>query len=170
MIMERGFFWKPKRGKKDFLWNDKEYKSYLAHARIYAESGNTLRNRTPFLSLPFYDTAEEHPTTQTILKGPAFIDLAWAGNCGLQGTYDLSNVSYASFSFSKMFGIQYHRIGILYSKTPIKHFEMYNLFLLVLLFFLVFFNSFPALPVYLTLECRKCALFKLRLGGVELIL
>ena len=105
---------------------DKEYKSYLAHARIYAESGNTLRKRTPFLSLPFYDTAEEHPTTQTILKGPAFIDLAWAGNCGLQGTYDLSNVSYASFSFSKMFGIQYHRIGILYSKTPIKHFEMYK--------------------------------------------
>jgi hypothetical protein len=38
--------------------------------------------------------------------------------------FDLSKVKYAAFSFSKCFGVQYHRIGIAYSKVPIKTLEL----------------------------------------------
>ena len=55
-----------------------------------------------------------------------FVDLAWAGGSGLKKTYDLSKVGYVAFSFSKMYGIQFHRVGILFSKKPIKTLEMFK--------------------------------------------
>ena len=92
-----------------------------------AKSNIGLRNRTNYLSLPFYNTANEHEKTDDLLKQEnTFVDLAWAGGSGLKKTYDLSKVSYASFSFSKMFGIQYHRVGISFSKKPIRTLEMYK--------------------------------------------
>ena len=35
-------------------------------------------------------------------------------------------MGYVAFSFSKMFGIQYHRVGILFSKKPINTLEMFK--------------------------------------------
>ena len=104
-----------------------DYPAYVEHAKILAKSNIGLRNRTNYLSLPFYNTANEHEKTDDLLKQEnTFVDLAWAGGSGLKKTYDLSKVSYASFSFSKMFGIQYHRVGISFSKKPIRTLEMYK--------------------------------------------
>ena len=70
--------------------------------------------------MPFCRTGDVHPDTCHILEKPSLVDLAWAGNSGVEDTFDLSKVKYVAFSFSKCFGVQYHRIGIAYSKTPIK--------------------------------------------------
>ena len=70
--------------------------------------------------------SSEHPQTKSLLEENSFVDLAWAGGSGLKKTYDLSKVGYVAFSFSKMFGIQYHRIGILFSKKPINTLEMFK--------------------------------------------
>lgn len=108
------------------LVNKMEYPGYMCQAKVARESNIGLRNHTKFLSLPFYNTADEHPSTEETLKEKAFIDLAWAGGSGLQKTYDVGNTEYVAFSFSKTFGIQYHRIGILFSKKPIGTFEMFK--------------------------------------------
>ena len=99
--------------------NKDDYPGYMCQAIAFKDSLITLRNRTKFLSLPYYNTADEHPDTIETLQEKSFIDLAWAGGSGLQKTYDVGKTEYVSFSFSKMFGIQYHRIGILFSKKPI---------------------------------------------------
>ncbi|MDB4335690.1 hypothetical protein OAA03_00355 [bacterium] len=103
-----------------------DYPGYIAQYLMLRKAGIALTNRIPFISLPFYDTADEHPQTETILEENAFVDLAWAGGSGLKKTYDLSKVGYVAFSFSKMFGIQYHRVGILFSKKPINTLEMFK--------------------------------------------
>jgi len=106
--------------------NKDDYPGYMCQAIAFKDSLITLRNRTKFLSLPYYNTADEHPDTIETLQEKSFIDLAWAGGSGLQKTYDVGKTEYVSFSFSKMFGIQYHRIGILFSKKPIKTFDMFK--------------------------------------------
>ena len=103
-----------------------EYPGFMAQAKEYIKGKLYLRNRTKFLSLPFYNTGEEHETTSETLNEYSFVDLAWAGGSGIKKTYDLSKVGYVAFSFSKMFGIQYHRVGILFSKKPIETFEIYK--------------------------------------------
>ena len=105
---------------------DNEYPGYFAQAKEFAKSRIVLRNKTTFLSLPFYDTADEHMITDKALQEESFIDLAWAGGSGLKKTFDLGKVGYVAFSFSKMYGIQYHRVGILFSKKPLNTFEMYK--------------------------------------------
>ena len=101
-----------------------EYIAYPAHARVLRQAGIKLENRINILSLPFCRTGGIHPETYNILKKPSLVDLAWAGNSGVEETFDLSKVKYAAFSFSKCFGVQYHRIGIAYSKVPIGTFEL----------------------------------------------
>ena len=106
--------------------NEFEYPGIFAQAKEYAKSGIVLRNRTKFLSLPFYNDGEEHENTEITLKENSFVDLAWAGGSGIKKTFDLSQVGYVAFSFSKMFALQYHRIGILFSKKPVKTFDIYK--------------------------------------------
>ena len=95
-----------------------EYGAYMCQAKAFKKANIQLNNRTKFLSLPFYNTGDEHSSTKDTLEENSFIDLAWAGGSGLKKTYDISKVGYVAFSFSKMFGIQYHRVGILFSKKP----------------------------------------------------
>jgi len=104
-----------------------DYPGYIAQYLMIRKAGIRCTNNTPFISLPFYDTADEHPQTQSLLEQNTFVDLAWAGGSGLKKTYDLSKVGYVAFSFSKMYGIQFHRVGILFSKKPIKTLEMFKL-------------------------------------------
>ena len=101
-----------------------EYIAYPAHARALVKSGVKLDNKTDIISLPFCRTGNIHPETCKILEKPSLVDLAWAGNSGIKETFDLSKVKYATFSFSKCFGVQYHRIGIAYSKVPIQTLEL----------------------------------------------
>ena len=103
-----------------------EYGAYMCQAKAFKKANIQLNNRTKFLSLPFYNTGDEHSSTKDTLEENSFIDLAWAGGSGLKKTYDISKVGYVAFSFSKMFGIQYHRVGILFSKKPIDTFEIYK--------------------------------------------
>ena len=103
-----------------------DYPGYIAQYLMIRKAGIRCTNNTPFISLPFYDTADEHPQTQSLLEQNTFVDLAWAGGSGLKKTYDLSKVGYVAFSFSKMYGIQFHRVGILFSKKPIKTLEMFK--------------------------------------------
>jgi hypothetical protein len=106
--------------------NVSEYPGYMCQAKEFFKSNISLKNKTNFLSLPFYNTADEHENTKNILTKNSFIDLAWAGGSGVKQIYDLSKVGYVAFSFSKMYGIQYHRVGILFSKKRIGTFEMYK--------------------------------------------
>ena len=101
-----------------------EYIAYPAYARVMLKSGIKLDNKIDVISLPFCRTGDIHPNTCQILEKPSLVDLAWAGNSGVKETFDLSKVKYAAFSFSKCFGVQYHRIGIAYSKVPIKTLEL----------------------------------------------
>ena len=94
-----------------------EYIAYPAYARVMLKSGIKLDNKIDVISLPFCRTGDIHPNTCQILEKPSLVDLAWAGNSGVKETFDLSKVKYAAFSFSKCFGVQYHRIGIAYSKV-----------------------------------------------------
>ena len=103
-----------------------EYPGYFAHAKVFRENGLVLRNRIKVLSLPFYNSGLEHPTTTETLEENSFIDCAWAGGSGIKKTYDVSKVGYVAFSFSKMFALQYHRVGILFSKKPVKTFDIYK--------------------------------------------
>ena len=103
-----------------------DYPGYIAQYLMIRKAGIRCTNNTPFISLPFYDTADEHPQTQSLLEQNTFVDLAWAGGSGLKKTYDLSKVGYVAFSFSKMYGIQFHRVGILFSKKPIKTLEKFK--------------------------------------------
>ena len=64
-----------------------------------------LKNKVDVISLPFCRTADIHPKTCEILEKPSLVDLAWAGNSGIKETFDLSKVDYATFSFSKCFGV-----------------------------------------------------------------
>ena len=52
--------------------------------------------------------------------------MIWAGGSGIKKTYDVSKVGYVTFSFSKMFSLQYHRIGILFSKKLVQSLEIYK--------------------------------------------
>ena len=97
-----------------------EYIAYPAYGRLFMKAGIKLENNIDVISLPFCRTGNVHPDTCHILEKPSLVDLAWAGNSGVEDTFDLSKVAYVAFSFSKCFGVQYHRIGIAYSKTPIK--------------------------------------------------
>ena len=101
-----------------------EYIAYPAYGRILMKAGIKLKNNINVISLPFCKTGNIHPDTYNILDKPSLVDLAWAGNSGVEETFDLSKVKYAAFSFSKCFGVQYHRIGIAYSKVPIKTLEL----------------------------------------------
>jgi len=101
-----------------------EYIAYPAYARVLLKSGIKLENKINVISLPFCRTGDIHPETCHILEKPSLVDLAWAGNSGVKETFDLSKVKYVAFSFSKCFGVQYHRIGIAYSKVPIKTLEL----------------------------------------------
>ena len=101
-----------------------EYIAYPAYARVLLKSGIKLENKIDVISLPFCRTGDVHPDTCHILDKPSLVDLAWAGNSGVKETFDLSKVKYVAFSFSKCFGVQYHRIGIAYSKVPIKTLEL----------------------------------------------
>ena len=66
-----------------------EYPGYFAHAKVFRENGLVLRNRIKVLSLPFYNSGLEHPTTTETLEN-SFIDCAWAGGSGIKKTYDVS--------------------------------------------------------------------------------
>ena len=101
-----------------------EYIAWPAYGRLFMNAGIKLENNINIISLPFCQTGDIHPDTYDILKKPSLVDIAWAGNSGIKETFDLSKVAYTAFSFSKCFGVQYHRIGIAYSKTPIKTFEL----------------------------------------------
>ena len=101
-----------------------EYIAYPAYARVLLKSGIKLDNKIDVISLPFCRTGNIHPETCNILEKSSLVDLAWAGNSGVKETFDLSKVKYDAFSFSKCFGVQYHRIGIAYSKVPIKTLEL----------------------------------------------
>ena len=103
---------------------EKEYKAYAGYAKLFMKTGIRLKNKIDVISLPFCRTGDIHPETCNILEKPSLVDLAWAGNSGVKETFDLSKVAYTAFSFSKCFGVQYHRIGIVYSKTPIYTFEL----------------------------------------------
>jgi|TARA_B100001094_G_scaffold301759_1_gene328337 hypothetical protein len=103
-----------------------EYPGYFAHAKVLRESNIELKNRIKVLSLPFYNSGLEHPTTIKTLEENSFIDCAWAAGSGIKKTYDVSKVGYVAFSFSKMFGMQYHRVGILFSKKPVKTLDIYK--------------------------------------------
>ena len=104
--------------------HEKEYSAYNAHASAYIRSGVKLKNKVDVVSLPFCRTADIHPKTCEILDKPSLVDLAWAGNSGIKETFDLSKVDYATFSFSKCFGVHYHRIGISFSKKPIETLDL----------------------------------------------
>ena len=104
--------------------HEKEYSAYNAHASAYIRSGVKLKNKVDVISLPFCRTADIHPKTCEILEKPSLVDLAWAGNSGIKETFDLSKVDYATFSFSKCFGVHYHRIGISFSKRPIETLDL----------------------------------------------
>ena len=108
------------------LIQENEYPVYTAQAKVLRESNIPLKNRTKFLSLPFYYSGKEHDTTQETLEENSFIDCAWAGGSGIEKTYDVSKVGYVAFSFSKMYSLQYHRLGILFSKKPVKTFDIYK--------------------------------------------
>ena len=99
---------------------ENEYSAYFAHAKTYIRSGVKLDNKVDVISLPFCRTADIHPKTCEILDKPSWVDLAWAGNSGIKETFDLSKAEYVTFSFSKCFGVQYHRIGICFSKKPVE--------------------------------------------------
>ena len=101
-----------------------DYQAFSANASAYIRSGIKLNNKINVITLPFCKTADIHPKTCEILDTPCWVDLAWAGNSGIKETFDLSKAEYASFSFSKCFGVQYHRIGICFSKKPIKIMEL----------------------------------------------
>ena len=101
-----------------------EYVAYSSYAGVLLKSGIKLQNKIDVISLPFCRNGDIHPETYNILEKPSLVDLAWAGNSGIKETFDLSKVKYAAFSFSKCFGVQYHRIGIAYSKVPIKTLEL----------------------------------------------
>ena len=103
---------------------ENEYKAYAGYAKLFMKKGIRLKNKIDVISLPFCRTGDIHPETCNILEKPSLVDLAWAGNSGVKETFDLSKVAYTAFSFSKCFGVQYHRIGIVYSKTPIYTFEL----------------------------------------------
>lgn len=105
---------------------ENEYPAYMAHAKVFRETGLVLRNRIKVLSLPFYYSGQEHPTTIETLEENSFIDCAWAGGSGIDKTYDVSKVGYVAFSFSKMYSLQYHRLGILFSKKPVKTLDIYK--------------------------------------------
>ena len=40
----------------------------MAHAKVFRENGLVLRNRIKVLSLPFYNSGQEHPTTAETLE------------------------------------------------------------------------------------------------------
>ena len=101
-----------------------EYIAYPAYARVMMKSGIKLNNKIDVISLPFCRTGDIHSKTYDILDKPSLVDLAWAGNSGVKETFDLSKAKYVAFSFSKCFGVQYHRIGIAYSKKPINTLEL----------------------------------------------
>ena len=45
-----------------------DYPGYIAQYIMLTKAGIMNKNRTPFISLPFYDTADEHPQTKNLLK------------------------------------------------------------------------------------------------------
>ena len=114
----------PDHNLRPITHHKKEYSAYKAHAGEYIKSGVKLDNKVDVISLPFCRTADIHPKTCEILDKPSLVDLAWAGNSGIKETFDLSKVDYATFSFSKCFGVHYHRIGISFSKKPIETLDL----------------------------------------------
>lgn len=105
---------------------DQEYPGYMYKAQICLKNNIKLPNKIPVISLPFYATADIHEKTCEILEQDSIIDLAWASNYKERKEFDLSKAKYLAFSFSKTFGIQYHRIGICFSKEPIWSLEVYH--------------------------------------------
>lgn len=103
-----------------------EYPGYMYKAQICLKNNIKLSNKISVISLPFYSTAEIHTSTQEVIDNEGIIDLAWASNYKLKKHFDLSKSKYLAFSFSKTFGIQYHRIGICFSKEPIWSLEVYH--------------------------------------------
>jgi len=103
-----------------------EYPGYMYKAQICIKSGILLKNKIPVISLPFYATANIHDKTEEIISQDSIVDLAWAGNYKLNRTFDISKSKYVAYSFSKTFGIQYHRLGVVFSKEPILSLEVYH--------------------------------------------
>jgi hypothetical protein len=106
---------------------DGEYPGYSYKAQICLKSGISLPNNLKVLSVPFYKNASIHDQTYDIISDQnSIIDLAWCCNFKEKLSLDISNAGYAAYSFSKTFGIQYHRIGLCFSKKPIYTFEIYH--------------------------------------------
>lgn len=103
-----------------------EYPGYHYKAQICIENGIKLENRIPVISLPFYSNAEIHPKTNEIISQNSIVDLAWSSNYANTGEFNLSNSKYVVYSFSKTFGMQYHRIGVCFSKQKIWSMEVYH--------------------------------------------
>lgn len=115
----------PEHGLRPISQTD-EYPGYMYKAQICMKSKIKLENKIPVISLPFYATAEIHEKTDEIISQDSIVDLAWASNYKLEKTFDLSKSKYVAYSFSKTFGIQYHRLGIVFSKEPIWSLEVYH--------------------------------------------
>jgi hypothetical protein len=103
-----------------------EYPGYHYKAQICIQNGIKLDHKIPVISLPFYSNAEIHPKTNEIISQDSIVDLAWSSNYGKEGSFDLSNSKYVVYSFSKTFGMQYHRIGVCFSKQQIWSMEVYH--------------------------------------------
>jgi hypothetical protein len=104
-----------------------EYPGYSYKAQICLKSGIQLTDNFKVLSVPFYKNARIHDQTyEVIADHNSIIDLAWSCNFKETQSLDVSNAGYVAYSFSKTFGIQYHRIGICFSKKPIYTFEIYH--------------------------------------------
>jgi hypothetical protein len=103
-----------------------EYPGYSYVARTAVRSGIPLTESIRVVSAPFYPTGDIHKETDSVIADGGIVDLAWAANYNAEHTLDVSNAQFVAYSYSKTFGIQYHRIGVVFAKQRIPGFELYQ--------------------------------------------
>jgi len=103
-----------------------EYPAYMYKAFVCTKSKIKLDNKVNIISFPFYNDMTIHKKTNDVIFSGGVLDLAWAGNYKTQHSIDVSNSSYVLYSLNKTLGVFSLRLGVCFSKNPIRTFELYK--------------------------------------------
>lgn len=125
--------------KRTIVLHEKEYDAYhkilnlyghpIRVEKTYTDMDKGIHDEVIIMSYPVSLNGNKDATAEHLLnfsKTSIILDGVFLGSNLFDFTFDLSNVETFVFSFSKVFGLSYNRIGILFTKYQIPEYELYH--------------------------------------------
>lgn len=131
----------PKLEKRTIVLHEKEYNAYHKILKLYNHSvrieksyknmDKGLTDEVIILSYPVSLNGNKDIDAEYLIQNsstPIILDGVFLGSNLFNVSMNLSNVEAFLFSFSKVFGLAYNRIGIIFSKKQIEEYDLYHVY------------------------------------------